>query len=625
MLLRLLMSYYNPLLVWSTCVYLGACPSILGDYVASAPLTPLLKPDGGVRPIAVGIFWRRLCSKLATTSVCKNILPYLRTYQHGVGVPCGGEAILHAANRLLETKASPKWVEFCYSKPARLYYSDTTLSSAKGVQQGDPLGPLLFALALHPLVLQIAAQCTLDMQAWYLDDGTIVGDTLEVAKALDIIQNEGPKRGLHLNVTKTELFWPTIDPRRNEVGVFPANICKPISGVKLLGGPVSLNTNFYSDMVTSRVDKTIALMQKIQKLHDPQCEILLIRNCAGISKLYFTLRKTNPQALQVASSHYAKHLLDYLRQIIVGDGAGFGLVQQRLATLPIKDGGLGVYTMKDTSTYCYLASYAQTKHLQHTTLQPTSSDFMLSSLPFNERESIIWRCNKTEHAMDFLKVIPITGLNQSVGPRQFQSVLQYRLDIPMFVADSVCSSCAKPMDIYGDHVVHCAKDVGPKYRHDMVRDLISEICYKASIPAQEEVSLGFLSNNDNDLKLADILVHSWEDGKDACFDITGVSPFTGARTRMFTPGQAITAAVTRKNNKYLDKCISNGCGFGVLAFTTLEELSCDFIVFIKRLSNRLASHDVNYKVGSLLFHRLGIIIERGVGAQTVARMPTNHL
>ncbi|XP_026448896.1 uncharacterized protein LOC113349177 [Papaver somniferum] len=431
----------------------GACPPILVEYVASSPLTPLLKPDGGVRPIAVGTIWRRLCSKLEATLVCKNILPYLGTYQYGFGVPCGGEAILHAANRLPETKGT------CNSITMMLYYSDTTLSSTKGVQQGDPLGSLLFALALHPLVLQIAAQCTLDMQAWYLDDSTIVGDTLEVGKALDIIQTEGPKRGLHLNVTKTELLWPTIDPRRNEVGVFPANICKPTSGVKLLGGHVSLNTDFCSDMVTSRVDKTIALMQKIQKLHDPQCELLLLRNCVGISKLYFTLRTTNPQALQVATAHYDKHLLDYLRQIIVGDGAGFGLVQQRLATLPIKDGGLGVYTMKDTSTYCYFASCAQTKYLQNTILQPTYSDSTLSSLPFNERESIIWKCNKTKHPMDFLKAIPITGLNQSVGPRQFQSVLQYRLATPMFVADSVCSSYTKPMDIYGDHDVHCAKDV----------------------------------------------------------------------------------------------------------------------------------------------------------------------
>ncbi|KAI3823970.1 hypothetical protein L1987_05416 [Smallanthus sonchifolius] len=32
----------------------GRCPSSLSGFVASAPLTPLLKPDNGIRPIAVG-------------------------------------------------------------------------------------------------------------------------------------------------------------------------------------------------------------------------------------------------------------------------------------------------------------------------------------------------------------------------------------------------------------------------------------------------------------------------------------------------------------------------------------------------------------------------------------------
>lgn len=57
--------------------------------------------------------------------------------------------------------------------------------------------------------------------------------------------------------------------------------------------------------------------------------------------------------------YFDQHLIHYLRQLMVGDGAGFGPVQQRLATLPIKYGGFGVYTMCDTGKYCYLASYAQ--------------------------------------------------------------------------------------------------------------------------------------------------------------------------------------------------------------------------------------------------------------------------
>jgi len=40
------------------------------------------------------------------------------------------------------------------------------------VQQGDPLSPALFALAIHEVTFKIKA----DLNIWYLDDGCIGGD-----------------------------------------------------------------------------------------------------------------------------------------------------------------------------------------------------------------------------------------------------------------------------------------------------------------------------------------------------------------------------------------------------------------------------------------------------------------
>ncbi|GJR22592.1 hypothetical protein Tco_0971119 [Tanacetum coccineum] len=264
-----------------------------------------------VSPIAVGTVWRRLVSKVASSSIGNSMNTYLHDFQFGVGIPGGCEAVLHSVNRLIESKGNEvglsmllvdfknafnlvdrgvllrktglrlpsisPWVEFCYARPARLYYDDSVLWSCQGVQQGDPLGPLLFALALHPLVQTINQSCELTLQAWYLDDGTIVGDTLMVAKALDIIKTDGPARGLFLNVDKTELFWPVEDPRSRMDGVFPINISRPLNGVKLLGGSVSLDEGFCRDLALKRVSKTISLMEAIHKLHDPQCELLLLR------------------------------------------------------------------------------------------------------------------------------------------------------------------------------------------------------------------------------------------------------------------------------------------------------------------------------------------------------------
>ena len=43
------------------------------------------------------------------------------------------------------------------------------ISSGGGVQQGDPLGPLLFAAAIQPMALQL--RTSLDLGLFFLDDG----------------------------------------------------------------------------------------------------------------------------------------------------------------------------------------------------------------------------------------------------------------------------------------------------------------------------------------------------------------------------------------------------------------------------------------------------------------------
>nr|GEU66340.1 hypothetical protein [Tanacetum cinerariifolium] len=170
----------------------GNYPKILGEYIASVPLIPLVKSGGGIRPIVVGTVWRRLVSKLDCT------------------------------------------------------IGNTPYGHAKGCNK-----------------------------AWYLDDCTIIGDTLVVGKVLELITKNGPCCGLHPSVDKLSV------------------------------------------LVMKRVAKTIVLMNTISKINDPQCELLLFAACAGISKLYFAMRTCSPQVFEMTQRSFDAALRSALERDVL--------------------------------------------------------------------------------------------------------------------------------------------------------------------------------------------------------------------------------------------------------------------------------------------------------------------
>ena len=69
------------------------------------------------------------------------------------------------------------------------------MSSQSGVQQGDPLGPMLFVLVLKNSCL-----------AWYFDDGVLAGNRSDVVRVVHLYEELGPHLGLHINISKCKLF-----------------------------------------------------------------------------------------------------------------------------------------------------------------------------------------------------------------------------------------------------------------------------------------------------------------------------------------------------------------------------------------------------------------------------------
>jgi len=76
------------------------------------------------------------------------------------------------------------------------------MHSNEGPQQGDPIGPLLFSNAIHPILLSLESKLTIG----YLDDLTLAGTLSQVASDVCRVRDEGLSMGLVLNVDKCEVI-----------------------------------------------------------------------------------------------------------------------------------------------------------------------------------------------------------------------------------------------------------------------------------------------------------------------------------------------------------------------------------------------------------------------------------
>nr|GEY70538.1 hypothetical protein [Tanacetum cinerariifolium] len=489
----------------------GKCPMMLGEYIASAPLTPMVKPGGSIHSIAVG-----------------------------------GEAILHVVNHLIDDRgddvglsmllvdfknafnlvdqkvmleevcrrcpAISHWVNLCYSSPARLYYREYTLWSCQGMQRGDPLGPLLFSLVLHPLI-------------W---------------KMLELIMEDGQRCGLHLNVDKNEIFWPKEDPISMFEGVFSPNISRSLHGVKLIGGPVSVDFDFSSELVMKRVSKTIRLMDAVANINDPQCELLLLHACA--------------------------------ERIVTASRPGFGDSQWRLATLPFAFGGLGIYSASDALTYAFLTSRLrspalQTKLLRHVGIVTFGSTFDDALCIFNTSMEFDLLSNPSE-------IVSPKLMKKMVGIYFTRVLKMQNLHFPYL------------LDIwpYGNL----------KWRITLRNWLMSVPIFGLgqTMNVGKVVDIGLDEGCDKPLRPTYMLLYSWDGGLDVCVDLIGSLPLTQTGMADFVSGRAVIDVEQCKRVKYMAKYAAIVYGFLSFSFPSLGELDKDAVTLLKQIQKFPMAQDI---------------------------------
>ncbi len=208
------------------------------------------KPDGGVRPIAIGNTFRRLVSSLLLSRVRYKATDLLKPLQWGVGITCGAKLIIHSARQWANTLGQSsswamlqldprnafnnisrkaviretrlqlpelsRWVNFCYGTTKKPFlfmsFSRDKIRNTQGIQQEDPLGPLLFCLTINSILKEIKKITEIDLinrtnlVSFYLDDGFIIGNHHTIAKVIKLLHSpEVQSYGLYVNLGKCKI------------------------------------------------------------------------------------------------------------------------------------------------------------------------------------------------------------------------------------------------------------------------------------------------------------------------------------------------------------------------------------------------------------------------------------
>ena len=450
-----------------------------------------------------------------------------------------------------------------YEEPFSLFCGDAMLPSQEGVQQGDPLGPLLFCLTIYPLIQQL----TSEFRLFYLDDrimGGCLSDILHDLQNLEVLASD---LGLRLNQDKSELFCSDPATRREILSTVPGLHVLFHDEVAVLGSPVGVIESL-SGAILEKVERLHLMGDRLHLMHAHDA-LLLLRHSFSMPKILHMLQ-IGPCFLFPAVEAY-----DFLLRRVLGDITNVCLEEDGTwtqASLPVGVGGIGIRRAAQLAPSAFLASAAGcfeliakilTPQMQgvlnpsrdaaltawqhgHDEVPPSSAAshrqkawdapliqgtydaLMMAAFNPSTRARLLAVASKEAGA--WLTALPISSLGLRMDDEVVRIAIGLRLGVALCVPHC-CQHCGSDVDEMGTHGLSCRLSKGRHSRHAAINDTINRSLNAAKIPCLLEPNGLYRS----DSKRPDgTTMVPWSGGKVLVWDATfpdTLAPYTSLATR----------------------------------------------------------------------------------------------
>ena len=505
-----------------------------------------------------------------------------------------------------------------YGTPSFLSNNDNIIMSEEGVQQGDPLGPLLFCLTIQPIIAKL--KCPLNV--WYMDDGTLGGEVEHVNQDFITLKEEALKIGLNINEGKCEIFNVNNCPHFDQMKQINE------SNFTLLGAPITADA--ISTSLCSTKIKMERLLEKL-KILPMHYAYKILQSSFGAPTLISTLRASpcyqHPALEEI--DLILKSSIEILFNVSLNDNNWLQ------SSLPINCGGIGIRKPSSLSLSAYIASVKSVlnmgisiSHLNNFLTyskiwcEKSNSEDILSRQKDLDQEL----CKKSLYTIlsqsspidksritsashknsgDWLKATPNQCCGIFLNNDEFRNSIALRLGTPIFSAHTC--KCGIEIDTLGGHCFACSRNPGKILRHTMVNDCLSSTLQSAGISNIKEPT-GVM--NEYHLRPDGMTLIPFKRGQCLTWDVSCPHPLCASHVQTNKePGDLSSTIELKKRNKYCS--LTNNFIFEPVIIDTIGAHGKSTENLLKLIGKLIIQKTKNKQSATSFRQRLSVAVQKG--------------